>query len=119
LRECGADVRRAKNTALCGEKTIRGNAQRSVVVEAQPTLAFIVIEADLTFELLIITLNAPTSLRVCDELMQRSRFREVGEPVFSRLVVIRWPLDKKPFCWPNRMTKFIAMCDADTHCRKP
>ncbi len=55
-----------------------------------------VVQSQVIFELLVVLLHPPTYLCPVDKLSQRRLLREIGEPVFRRLLVAVRPLDQQP-----------------------
>ena len=70
------------------------------MVEASPPSAFVVTEADLLLEFLVIPLDAPAQLGLVDEVGERHILWQGREPVFGRLAFALWPLDQEPFLGP-------------------
>lgn len=62
-----------ENAAFGDQEPVGGNAERRMMVKASPTSTFEVIQADLIFKLLIISSDAPTALRLKDEVHPASR----------------------------------------------
>ena len=63
---------------LGGQKRIRGDAERGVMMKASPASAFEVVKAQLVLELLIVTLDPPAQHRELDQLgarLSRSKIR--------------------------------------------
>src|ERR1700683_5702254 len=89
-----------------------------MVVEPSPASAFVMAEADLLLELLIVPLDAPSKLGAFDEVGERGVFRQGREPIFGRLVLPLRPLDQEPFFWPRRRAPVITMRWPDTHGRE-
>ncbi len=56
-----------------------------MMVEASPAPAFIMAQAKLLLEFLIIALDAPAQLGRVDEPVERRIGRQGGQPVFERL----------------------------------
>jgi len=53
------DVLRGNRLPFGDQESVSGDAQRGVMVEPAPAAAFIVAEADLLFELVIVAFDAP------------------------------------------------------------
>ena len=68
-------------------------AQRGVTVEAAPPATFVMTEADLLFELLIIAFDAPAQFDGVDMLIERDVGRQSREPVFGRFGFALGPFD--------------------------
>jgi hypothetical protein len=76
---------------------VSGGDERAVVVKAWVAAAFVVIEAELALELLVVELDHPAQAREPGELLGLGRGREVGDPVIGRLVVAFGPFGDQPF----------------------
>ena len=63
---------------------MRDRAERGVVVEAAPRAAFVVVEANLLLEVLIVALDTPAELDATDQFSTRNR---AGQ---RRQVELRW-----------------------------
>src|SRR5215213_4502575 len=80
-----------------------------MVVEAAPATAFVVTEADLLLELLVIALNEPARLGGVDQVLQRGAWRQVGQPVLAWLLGALGPLDQQPLLRPGLRTQGVAV----------
>jgi len=76
---------------------VRGGDQRGVVIPPEPGAAFVVIKAELAFELSVVELDFPTQPREPREPAGLGRRREVGDPVVGRLGSAFGPLGDQPF----------------------
>ena len=76
---------------------MRGGDQRGVVIPPQPGAAFVVVQAELAFELSVVELDLPTQPREPGEPAGLGRGREVGDPVVGRLGFAFGPLGDQPF----------------------
>ena len=63
-----------KGSPLGDQEAVGGDAQRGVVVKTSPASPFIVAEADLLLQVLIITLDTPPQLRGIDEIRKADAF---------------------------------------------
>jgi len=72
-------------------------------MEASPTAAFEVPEAEFLLELLIVALDAPAQLGQIDHALEGDVFRQCREPVFGRLLLAPGPLDQQPFLIAQRI----------------
>ena len=79
------------------------------MVEASPAAAFVVTEADLLLELLVIPLDAPAQLGLVDEVDERRVLGQGGEPVFGRFALALWPFDQEPFRWSRCGAPVVPM----------
>jgi hypothetical protein len=76
--------------------------ERAVVVEAGVASAFVVVEAELTFELAVVELDRPAQPGEPGKPLGRRVGGEVGEPVVAWLFGVPGPLDDQPFL-PGRL----------------
>lgn len=67
------------------------------MVEAAPTAAFVMPEANFLFKLAIVALNAPSQLGRVNQLVEGDVSGQRGKPVFCRLIFVCGPLDQQPF----------------------
>ena len=73
---CGLrPILRGKGSPLTDQQAAGGDAQRGMVVETSPASPFIVAEADLLFQVLIVTLDAPPEFRGVDQIGEADVFR--------------------------------------------
>ena len=79
------------------KKSMGGDAERGVVMEASPASPFEVGEAEFALEFLIIAFDAPAQFRSIDENFDRCVLRQGREPVFRRLALALGPFDQQPF----------------------
>ena len=79
------------------EEAVRGGHQCGVVIPAEPGAAFVVVEAELAFELLVVELHLPAHACEPRELFGLGVGGEVGEPVVGGLLVPFGPLRDQPF----------------------
>src|SRR5271170_4227610 len=66
------------------------------MVEAAPPAPFIVTQAKLLFELLIIALNAPTQLCQINQAIEGDTLGQGGEPIFGWFGFVLRPFDQQP-----------------------
>ena len=97
----GEALRRGEKTALGDEEAVGCDAQAGMVVKAAPAAPFVVAEADLLLELLVVSFNPPARLGDVDEALERGARGQVGEPVFAWLVAPLGPLDQQPLLRPG------------------
>ena len=81
---------------LSNEKAEGRNAQGGVVVEALPTSALVMREAELLLEFLVVPLDSPAELGEPDERDKRRGLRQSREPELRRLWLVLRPLDEQP-----------------------
>src|ERR1700739_3608675 len=77
------------------QEAIGCDRQRAVMMEAPPSAALIVAEADFLFEFLIVALDAPAQLGEVDESAERHALVDGCEPEFCRRSFILRPFDKQ------------------------
>jgi hypothetical protein len=82
--------------AFHGKECLSDLDHGDVVMPAEPTTTFVVIEPQLFFGLLVILLAVPAQHRVADQAAKACGFREVGEPVMLRFVCAYWPVNQDP-----------------------
>src|SRR3954464_2184711 len=85
------------------------------MMEASPTSPFIMPEAELLFEILVIALDAPSRFRDVDQRASAHTRGQGAEPVFRWFRLSFWPFDQTPFLRPWRCPVIIAMCRADAY----
>ena len=85
------------------------------MMEAAPSAAFIVPEAEFLLELLVVALDAPAQLGEIDQAVERDVVRKGGEPVFGWLALALGPLDQQPLFRSALGELVIAMGDANPH----
>src|SRR5246500_4370520 len=76
------------------QEAIGCDRQRAVVMEAPPSAALIVAEADFLFEFLIVALDAPAQLGEVDERAERHALVDGWGPEFCGRSFILRPFDK-------------------------
>src|SRR2546425_9997864 len=77
--EEGERLRGEMRQPLRGEKRVRRDAQRGVMVEAAPASSFEVIQPQLILEFLIVSLDAPAEHRESDQVHRRCRRGQRGK----------------------------------------
>src|SRR3712207_3585637 len=91
---------RGKKAALGHQEAVGRDAEAGMMVEAAPAAAFVVAEADLLLEFLVIPLDQPSRLGHMDQVLRRGARWQVGQPVLARLPGAFGPLDQQPFLRP-------------------
>jgi hypothetical protein len=76
---------------------VGGAHQRRVVVPAKPGPAFVVVQAELAFELLVVELHLPAHACESREPLGLGVGWEVRDPVVGRLVLAVGPFGDQPF----------------------
>jgi hypothetical protein len=67
------------------------------MVKSSPTPSFAMAEAQLLFEVAIVSLDPPTHLRNGDKILKCHCFRQRRKPIFKWFLVAFRPFDKEPF----------------------
>src|SRR5215213_9522184 len=80
-----------------------------MMMEAAPATAFVVPEADLLLELLVVALNHPPCLGGMDKIAQRGARRQVGQPVFRGLLGALGPPDQQPLLRPRLRAQGVTV----------
>jgi hypothetical protein len=88
------------------------------MVEAAPAAAFVVVEPDLLFQLLIIAFDAPVQFDGVDERVEGDVERQGGKPRLRRLLFALGPFDDQPFLGPELGAQIVAMGRMDAHARE-
>jgi hypothetical protein len=100
---------RGENAALGDEESVCGDAERRVMVKAAPTSTLVVIEADLVLELLVISFDPPSALRVRHKVRKHRVLRKVRKPVFPGCCLIGRPFDQQPLRRAHHVAQFVAV----------
>ena len=100
------------------QKAIGRDAQGRVMMEATPTPAFIMGQAKLLLEILVVALNAPTHLGHRHQTFELGVDRQRGQDVFLGLALPLGPFDQEPLFVPQRGSPAIPMRGPNTHSRK-
>src|SRR4051794_7799447 len=80
-----------------------------MMMKAAPATAFVVPEADLLLELLVVALDHPPCLGSMDKIAQRGARRQVGQPVLGGFLGAFGPLDQQPLLRPGLGTLGVAV----------
>src|SRR5438093_2967625 len=107
--EEGERLRGEMREPLGGEKSIRRNAQRGVMVEAPPAPPFEVIQPQLVLQLLVVPLDPPAQHGEPDQIGARGRLRQRGQPILDRGGFGARPLDEQPLFGARRRPPVVAM----------
>jgi len=81
---------------LQGQEAVGGGDQRGVVMPAQPGAAFVVVKAEVSFELAVVQLDLPPQPGEHGDVLVGGVGGEVADPVVGRLVVPVGPFDDQP-----------------------
>src|SRR5260370_28622090 len=87
------------------------------MVEAAPAATFVMAEADLLFQLLIIAFDAPAQFDGVDELVEGDVGRQGGKPIRRRLLFAFRPFDDQPFLATEFGAQSVSMSRIDAHAR--
>ncbi len=82
--------------ALAHQEPVCGDAQTGVMVKTTPVAPFIVMQAQLRLQLLIIAFNPPSALCRGNQCLDRRLLWSRREPVVAGLGLSRRPLDQQP-----------------------
>jgi len=85
------------------------------MVEASPPSAFVVTEADLLLEFLVVPFDAPSELGLVDKVGQHCVRWQGREPVFDRFALALWPFDQEPFLGAWCRAPIIPICRPEAH----
>lgn len=100
---------------LSHQKSIRSDTQCGVVVKVTPASPFIMTEAELLFQVLIVALDAPAHLGHEHKLIKCRLLRGGSEKVFERLRIAIRPFNKQPFFVANCASLVVAMCGTNPY----
>ena len=103
---------------LRGQKCIRGDAERGVMMKPAPAPAFEVIEPQLVLQFLIVPFDPPAQHRELDQFSPGRRRRQRREPVLDRPGFRPRPLDQQPLLGPGDRARFVAMGGPHPDCGK-
>src|SRR3954469_12741403 len=84
-----------------------------MMMEAAPATAFVVTEADLLLQLLVVALDHPPCLCDLGQVLECGAWRQVGQPVLARLLSALGPLDQQPLLRPGLRAQGVAVRRAD------
>src|SRR5208337_3062291 len=79
--------RGGKKASLHHQEAVGSNAEAGMVVKAAPFASFEVPQSKLLLQFLVVALDAPPQLRRGHQFPQADRRRQVGQPVFRRLLL--------------------------------
>lgn len=100
------------------QKAIGCDAQGRVMVETPPAPTFVMGQAKLLLEILVVTFNAPTHLGHRHQTFERGVGGQRGQDVFRRLALPLGPFDQEPLFVPQLGPPVIPMRSPNTHSRK-
>ncbi len=81
------------------QEAVGGDAQAGMMVKPSPATPFVVVQAAVLFEVLVVTLDTPALVGDANERVDRHVFRRRRQRVFARLVFLGRPLDEQPLFW--------------------
>src|SRR5450756_1140496 len=90
------NARGGKKTPLDGQEAVCGYAECGVVMESSPASAFVVVQAELVLQLLVVSFDPPAKLDDLDQRGERRVGRHRREPVLCRFLLPSGPLDQEP-----------------------
>ena len=96
------------------QKSVGGDAQGGVMVEAAPVTPFVVRQAELGLELLVVAFDHPAPHGIEDQLSEGGRVGQRRQPVMTRLGLTVRPFDQEPLLGPRQ----IAVRRAHPHAGK-
>ena len=115
-RDEGDFFRGEKSRPFGRDESIGGDAECRVVMEATPTSAFEVVNADLIFEFLIVPFDAPAHMDGGDEIFERGGGGEVAEMVLGWCGFGFGPLDDQPLLRPQIRVFLTMGCPYTNRC---
>ncbi len=101
--------------ALAHQEPVCGDAQTGVMVKTTPVAPFIVMQAQLRLQLLIIAFNPPSALCRGNQCLDRRLLWSRREPVVAGLGLSRRPLDQQPLL----VMCLAIVCGTNPHRREP
>ena len=66
------------------------------MMQPSPATSFVMTEADFLLEFLVVTLDPPAEFGAIDQRLKADIGRQRGQPILSRLRLVRGPLDEQP-----------------------
>jgi hypothetical protein len=87
-----------------------------VVVEAAPPAPFIITQAEILLEFLIIKLDPPAQFGQVDQPIEGNFLGQGSEPILGRLGLVFQPLDRQPL-FGARLVQLVSRCAARTRWR--
>src|SRR5208283_361505 len=90
-----------------------------MMVEADPTSSFVVVQSKLAFHFLIVAIDPPPNLGQLHKILQGSMFWNRRQPVLPRLSFPYGPVYQQPFFRPGFVTVLVSMCGSHTHRSEP
>ena len=78
-------------------KSVSGDAERGMMVKATPTSTFVMAQAEFTFELFVISFDAPAQFGIIDECGEGRVLGQGRKPVFCGSRLSLRPFDEQPF----------------------
>lgn len=88
------------------------------MVETTPDPTFIMGQAKLLLEILVVTFNAPTHFGHSHQTFERGVGRQCGQDVFLRFALPFRPFDQEPLFVPQFGPPVIPVRRPNTHSRK-
>ena len=78
------------------QEAVGSDAQACMMMKPAPTSAFVVTQAQLLLEVLVVALDAPAHVCLRHQIVQGGVCRQIRKIIFERLGVCRGPLDQQP-----------------------
>src|SRR5437764_6615331 len=103
---------------LGDQEAVGGDTEGGMMVEAAPPAPFIIAEAELLLELLIIALDPPPQLCQIDQTIEGGIFGQSGKPILGRLGFAFWPLGQQPLFCTRLTQQGVAMSGSHPTPRK-
>ena len=88
------------------------------MMEAAPSSALEVVEPELTLEVLVVALDAPSHFRNSDKGHYARRGGQVLEPVLRGSILAIRPFDEQPLLLPGRSASNVVMRGSNSDRRK-
>src|ERR1700733_14552338 len=96
--------------AFESQEAVRGSHERGAVIPAQPRATFVVVQAELSFELAVVELDLPAQARQPREAPGRGGGGQVRDPVVSRLRFAFGPFGDQPLlAWGDLRARAPAL----------
>ena len=104
---------RGKNGPFGHQEPIGRDAQGGVMMKPAPVATFIMTQAELLFQFLVVAFDDPAVFGAMHEFFQTGIVSEIGKPVFGGLGCAAGPLDQHSLFDEGRPVPAVALCGAD------
>lgn len=108
VQRCTVGLRGEKRS-LEDQERVSDGTQGGVMMESSPGAPFEVIEADLAFEVLVVSLDPPAPLHEPHQLAKRGTLRQRAEPELAGPLLPCGPLAQQPLFGPGRTTLAVVV----------